>query len=284
MKELTIEVTNNCANHCRHCSSCALYEWDLQGADDERSENEQIYELTKPEVITALEKNPDCEKIRFSGGEPFMHPLLLELLREARNRKRYVEVLTSGVHHNEGALSVALLQCAKPFLDNINLSLYGDAEIHNEVTGNYESYECLDETVNRIIEQQIPFSFIFVAMQTSGEGLEEVFSYASQKRLLANYCSPSVSLFRFIGQGNGVCHKDFVLSRKELDEIRVHAEEFSKKYGIEAKFGCSFSERGCRFEEGKKVLTYRGKYIACSSLKDFEGEAMPGSFPCRERW
>ena len=121
-------------------------------------------------------------------------------------------------------------------------------------------------------------------MQTSKKGLEEVFDYVAKRKDSLDYCNPSINLFRFIQQGEGICHRDFVLTRKELDQIKLEAEKFSRQYNVETKFGCSFSEQGCRVGIGKEVLTYRGEYIACSSLKDHEGEIKPGSFPCRERW
>lgn len=284
MKELTIEITNNCANGCVHCSSRAFYEHNEPEVDEETRQYKKVYKLRKPEVIKVLEENPDFDKVRFSGGEPFMHPLILEFLREAKKRGKFVNVLTSGVFHWAEGIHPGLILASKPFVDSITLSLFGNEWNHAKVTGNSESYRCLDETVSQIIEARIPFSFNYVALQHYLDGLDEVFEYASRKR--TDYCKPSIGILRFVRQGNASNRDYLSLSEEQIDRVKQIALKFSKKYDVEVGFGCSFAKTACRAGAEKRVYTYRGKYIGCSALKDSDGKRNISSneFACAERW
>ena len=284
MKELTIEVTNNCANKCIHCSSCALFECDLQGLDEERGKSEQIFKLTKPEIIKILDENPGFDKVRFSGGEPFMHPILLELLKEAKRRGKYVEVLTSGNFYNRSE-PLALISTARIFLDKIGISLYGGRKIHDTITRTEGSFDCLDETINRILAERIYFAFNFTAMSKNKDFLEEAFIYAQSKK--SNYCNPGINFSRLINQGFASGERSLFLSEEQIDEIVVLSQKFSKQYDVPISFGCSFAKTSCCAGSGKRVFTYERKYFDCSSLKDANKD--PSNlflykFLCQERW
>ncbi|VVB80536.1 Coenzyme PQQ synthesis protein E [uncultured archaeon] len=277
MAELTIEVTNNCGNRCVHCSSCALFEWDLQGADDERSSSEQIYLLTLPEVKQVLDENSQFEMVRFSGGEPFMHPLILEFLREAKIRGKQTEVLSSGVYYRERHIPSILSLCGRQFVDRIGFSLYGNSKVHAQVTRNDQAFEEFDETVNEVLENKIPFNFNFVCMSPTKDYLEETFQYVASKQ--NSFCNPSINFLRLVRQGN--CRDDLALSREEIDKLIGEAKTFSAKYSVPVNFGCSLEESFCRAGKGKRVFTYRKEYLDCSALKYSSGGS---KFRCSERW
>jgi len=284
MKELTIEITNNCANKCVHCPSCALLEWDLQGLDEERGESEQIFELTKPEVIRVLDENPVFDKIRFSGGEPFMHPLLLEFLREAKKRRKYVEVLTSGNFYFREQ-PFALINSSREFVDRINISLYGNREVHDNITRNEGSFDCLDATVDRILGEKINFSFNFVAMSKNKDALEDVFRYVCSKK--NDYCNPGINILRIINQGFALGEKYLFLLEAQVSAVAVLSKELSRKYNVPVSLGCSFAETFCNAGNNKRIFTYNREYFDCSALKGerVNSREIGGSnFLCQERW
>jgi MoaA/NifB/PqqE/SkfB family radical SAM enzyme len=261
-----------------------LFEWDLHGLDEERGKSEQIFQLFKPDIIKTLDENPDFKKVRFSGGEPFMHPLLLEFLREAKRRGKYTEVLTSGNFYNKSE-PLALISASKKFVDKIGISLYGGREIQGAITRNEESFDCLDETVNKILAEKINFSFNFVAMSKNKDSLEEVFRYVHSKK--NNYCNPGINILRIINQGFALGEDSLFLLESQINEIAFLSKEFSKQYKVPVSLGCSFARTSCNAGKGKRVFTYNREYFDCSALKDIEvdsGKITENRLLCQERW
>ena len=61
LKEITIEITQQCPNYCIHCSSMSSL------SKNHMMPLEKVKELIDDVDILG------CEQISFSGGEPFLH-------------------------------------------------------------------------------------------------------------------------------------------------------------------------------------------------------------------
>lgn len=82
MKELTLEITGKCDISCPWCSS------------DAKPDGEHV---SRGEVELLLEKyRGECDVVRFSGGEPTLHPDLVFLCSVAKHLGYYVVLLTNG--------------------------------------------------------------------------------------------------------------------------------------------------------------------------------------------
>lgn len=70
IKDVSIEITQKCLNHCIHCSSCSSEECTMMLQLD-----------TLRRVIKGLQRL-EVERVCLSGGEPFCILILLKLLKE----------------------------------------------------------------------------------------------------------------------------------------------------------------------------------------------------------
>ena len=68
LHEISIEITQQCPNNCIHCSSYSLWE----------QVRTMPYELVCSVIADAVELG--ARKICISGGEPFLHPQLAEIV------------------------------------------------------------------------------------------------------------------------------------------------------------------------------------------------------------
>ena len=68
IKDVSIEITQKCVNHCIHCSSCSTEECTMMLQLD-----------TLRRVIQGLHRLK-VERVCLSGGEPFLHPETVLLL------------------------------------------------------------------------------------------------------------------------------------------------------------------------------------------------------------
>lgn len=85
MKQITLEIIQKCSNKCLHCSSLASPNCTL------RMETEKA-----KEVIDGAVKL-HTEILSISGGEPFLHPRLREIVGYAKGKGLAVYVYTCGV-------------------------------------------------------------------------------------------------------------------------------------------------------------------------------------------
>lgn len=157
--DLAFNVTRKC-NKC--CDYCYL---NLTGNDLSLDKIKEIIEVSNPETVT------------LTGGEPLLHPNIIEILSFLSQRGNHIHLLSNGILLNEGYLAVLNEANAELFItynepnkrisENLQLSNRKGIEIniHHVLTEN--SVELLDE-----ICQNLSFakSLIFLYPTDFGKG------------------------------------------------------------------------------------------------------------------
>ena len=90
VKDLCFEIIQTCPNNCRFCSSCAGMDKDTM-----------IDYETFISVINHFMKIGGIQEISFSGGEPFLHPNLFDMIKYCKDLGIRVVLFTSGVRRNK---------------------------------------------------------------------------------------------------------------------------------------------------------------------------------------
>jgi len=86
MKELTLEITNKCYQQCPWCSS---------------DSSPKGFLTPRERILEILDScRPECDVVRFSGGEPTLHPGLPDFLFYAKRLEYQVVLLTNGLEMN----------------------------------------------------------------------------------------------------------------------------------------------------------------------------------------
>ncbi len=262
MKDLTIEITERCSLNCLHCST--------------NSSPIKSNFLREKQLLKYLQEFQEFNHLRFSGGEPFEHPLIADLAKKVKQENKELEILTSGVFY-ESPIPNSLLEDIKPSVDRIIFSIYGSEKIHNNIT-RHNSFSYLDESVERTIKQKIPIYFQTIAMKSNQQEIENIIEYINNKKSKTDYCNIGLHILRFIKQGRAT-QADEALTRQKLDKLILDATELSEKSKVRVSFGCSLKEENC--VQGKAVITTRGEKTTCSALK-YGSEQKP--YACKERW
>lgn len=89
VRDLCFEIIQTCPNNCLFCSSCA-------GIDKNKMIDFDIFKRT----IDHLMDLGGIEEISLSGGEPFLHPNLFDMIMYCKNKGIRVVLFTSGVKRN----------------------------------------------------------------------------------------------------------------------------------------------------------------------------------------
>ena len=89
LREVSIEIIRKCPNQCIYCSSLS---------DDTCSE---MIEYSKFVSIAEAAMELGVNTICLSGGEPFMHPEIINMIKAANSLGLYSFIYTSGIMADE---------------------------------------------------------------------------------------------------------------------------------------------------------------------------------------
>lgn len=261
MKELTYEITNMCSLKCLHCST-------------EADEHGDIF-VTPEEVKETLKRYPDFPLVRLSGGEPFEHPKLVEIVRII---ERQLKILSNGIKDKQ-PVPYETMEVVAPYIDEIIFSYYGMCgHDYNVEPIEYPRpyWEMLMETVKDTKKAQIPFSFETVVMW--GVDLLDI---AMQLDFIAKGKPLNWHLLRFVKQGRGKTNEEKAIPDDYAAYIPTMVKGFRQEFrNLNITYSNSFERNACDCGSEKAVVTCYGEHIPCSALKY---SSRTGKFACSDR-
>lgn len=130
VRNLTIAVTHACNLRCRMCYF-----------HEELSKPYQLPLSLYKKTVDELSHTKTC--VILSGGEPFMHPDLLEMVAYAKKQRLPVQIFTNGVL----VVPEKADELIRIGLDYIDFTLLGNEKSHNEVAGSPMAYNKLVSNV-----------------------------------------------------------------------------------------------------------------------------------------
>ncbi|HOJ85437.1 MAG TPA: radical SAM protein [Elusimicrobiales bacterium] len=137
-KKIDIKITFNCNNKCDFCA---------QG-----SKRTFIERKTRAEIIKALKDGikSQANSVVFTGGEPTLHPDLIDLIKEAKRLKyEYIQIQTNGRTLSDMDF---LKKIKSAGANEISPALHGSKpEIHDKLTNADNSF---NETIKGIINSK----------------------------------------------------------------------------------------------------------------------------------
>ncbi len=144
-----LRVTNLCNLRCKMCGQwgdTGIYRADgfSASATDGEKERDRIRELIGARRQLALsdyvrlldELAPHQPVISLYGGEPFLYPDILPLVREVKKRGLLLTVIT-----NSGRLEQHARDLVEAGIDVVAVSIDGPPDVHNRIRGKPDSYQ-----------------------------------------------------------------------------------------------------------------------------------------------
>ena len=195
-----IEITARCNLRCSFC----LFARRFDSASNDAGTRE---ELSTDELRSVIDQIPRLTLITFTGGEPFMRQDLVELVEHARRRHRCHIITNATLIGEDTAVRLVELAPRRPFgpgLMFIGVSLHGDRETHDRVTGRAGSFDQAVATIRTIQEKKASAGARFPRFH-----ITSVISAATVERLPAIVATAAEL-------GVGICN--FPLEDRKLDE------------------------------------------------------------------
>ena len=197
---LEIELTGRCSMGCKHCYGDFPFTKDLPAAKVK-------------DVIDQSHEDFDC--LIFSGGEPFLHPDLIELVHDADRKGFSVHITTSGFGVTK--------QKIKSLPDNAVLvfGIDGIGEVHDRYREKPGAYAHLLEIMAYC--QDRPKEIITTLWRGSLGQLEEIISMAEK-------CGAALHLNAVIPMGRARNHPEILLTREGNESVYQFLKERKKKF------------------------------------------------------
>jgi MoaA/NifB/PqqE/SkfB family radical SAM enzyme len=144
-----LRVTNLCNLRCKMCGQwgdTGIYRADgfSASATDGEKERQRIRELigakrqlSLPDYVRLLDEiGPAQPIISLFGGEPFLYPEIMSLIREVKARGLTCTIITNGWRLEEHARELVEVG-----MDSIAVSIDGPPEVHNRIRGKADSFD-----------------------------------------------------------------------------------------------------------------------------------------------
>lgn len=197
--QIVWNITKACNFKCIHC-----YENAGKKADDE---------LTTDEIIEGIDKlsKLGVASIAFSGGEPTVHPGIIDLIKHASEDGMYVSMATNG-------FKTAKIERAKEFADAglefVQISLDGlNPETHDKFRGVPNSWNRAVQSIKNFLELGV---FVEVSTTVTQENYDEIPRMIDFMRELG---VEWFMLYNFIPTGSGSEVRELDLTPKQRNEI-----------------------------------------------------------------
>lgn len=257
MRQISIEIIHKCPNKCLHCSSYSDINCTL------KIETEKVKQM----IDSAL--NLKTEILSISGGEPFLHAGLLEIVRYAKQKGITTYVYTSGVVLNDvgeaESLNMDLLsELDKLSVDKIIFDLPAINEsVYDRFMGTKGYQKFVLESISRVQKLGIFTEIHFVPTKINVGEVDSILKFAEKAGI------NKVSFLGLVPHGRATQNKqELVLEKKENDKLKTKLEEISsKKIRIGIPLQLNNEEYCCYAGRNKLCIRYDGKVFGCEAFK-----------------
>ncbi|MBE6694275.1 MAG: radical SAM protein [Ruminococcaceae bacterium] len=227
LKSIYIEITNKCNLFCKHCYNDSKYN---NNTFLSYSTLENIYK-------SFFEEKPN--QIAISGGEPLLHPEILNIFSLALRYKVQTQIVTNGVLLDRYVEDII----SNPYL-TVQISIDGVGESHNLLRSSH-IFDHVNSNIDKL-RKKVPLSINTSLNKYNLFEIENIVKYAIDKGAKTIAFSP----LNF--QGRATQHQDIQVSNHELrnaiDLITKLSTEYQNHINIKPikinYSSCPFSSLG----------------------------------------
>lgn len=260
LNEITIEITQQCHNQCVHCSSLSC------PAKTTRLPLQTVMEVVDDAVSLG------CETVSLSGGEPFLHPELPQIVNHIAKHNIQCNIYTSGICYVEGepkSVPVVILETLKGKVGKYIVNVESSEEAtYDKIMGtSFHGFEMMKRFISDAVAMGEVVEAHFVPMKLNFRQIPSVVKMCNQLGVT------KVSFLRFVAQGRGLEHvKKLLLDDHEMSEAHRLMRECAEKNADGIRLGIPFSEckgkTSCLTGTIKLDVRYDGNVYPCEAFKN----------------
>jgi MoaA/NifB/PqqE/SkfB family radical SAM enzyme len=259
VENLYLEVTRRCNELCLHCYI----------PQNQRTIGEFI-SLEDAKNYINQAKDLGIWELTITGGEPFLHPEINEILKYAREKDVIIAILS-----NLTVLNDTHIETLKEiYPSHIQVSLYSlKPEIHDSITGVTGSHKRTIESIEKCYKNDIPLQVNCPIIEVNKNDFQDVLDWVRAKGIKANADFNIMAQTDF--ELNNMVHtlsfeNAKVVYKKMLQDDTALIEEYRNMYKNTETFIPEPSKHVCGACYNTLYISAKGKVYPCANWQSFE--------------
>lgn len=260
LKEISIEIIRKCPNLCLHCSSMA------------HKQCEEILPYDKFKEVVSDAAKLGAKIICLSGGEPFLHDSIVNMVKYIKKQGLECYIYTSGIvldeFENPTSLSKNVLSEISEYVTKLIFNIEAGTEhTYDKIMGTKNCFSKMQQSVICAVEVGIHTEAHFVPMNINVEEIDKVVT------LCKNLHICKLSFLRLVLHGRAKQNKEELeLSEKKYLELKKHLQNIREQVDMEIRVGVPLlfdtSCYKCEAAKGKLNIKYDGYVFPCEVFKN----------------
>ena len=258
VRDVSVEIIKKCPNKCIYCST---------GSDID-STVLLTYEKVK-DIVDDLEKM-GIEHICLSGGEPFLHSNIIDIVKYIREKNIRVDIYSSGVVYDEkqqiSSLEKDLLKQLHNFgLKRIMFNMQAlDEDVYDNIMNTKGNYKFLLQSIKNTQEAGIETEIHFVPMKINYEQINKMIQFVEKEKI------DQISFLRLIAHGRAKENvKELLLSEQENNDLKkklIYLQNQHPFIRVGIPLGLNDSSK-CNAGKTKLYIKFDGSVLGCEAFK-----------------
>lgn len=260
LKEISIEIIRRCPNNCLHCSSNS-------GRDCE-----DIIHINKFMNVVNDAMELGLQTVCFSGGEPFLHPDILNMIDYVHKKGLHSYIYTSGIIVDDNGNRITLPEKMLFEISGKVTKLIFNIEASNPCTynlimGTTNCFDLMKQSVINAVKCGIITEAHFVPMKLNVNEVELVISLCEELGI------SKISFLRLVLHGRAFDNESRIaLNTEEINSLKTKLNQIKKTNGFNIRVGVPLSEdenkHSCEAAKGKLNIKYDGYVYPCEVFKN----------------
>lgn len=260
LSEISIEILQRCPNRCIYCSSHS----------NPQATHLIPFEIIKNVIVDA--KNLGCKTVCLSGGEPFLHPQILDIISYIAKQQLTCYVYTSGIYMKDevySSLPNEYIEAIRGMVDKVIFNVEADSSaLYDLIMGTaVGGFDMMKKSINDCVSSGLVVETHVVPMQVNFKHLKSIFEMCYQLGV------SKVSILRLVLQGRALENLSLVeFSGEDSREVTKLIKALNEAYKGKVRIGLPYSDSNCRIyckaATDKINVRYDGNVYPCEVFKD----------------
>lgn len=260
LSEISIEILQRCPNRCIYCSSHS---------------NPQATHIIPFEIIKNIiddAKSLGCKTVCLSGGEPFLHPQILDIISYIAKLQLICYVYTSGIYMKDevySSLPNEYIEAIRGMVDKVIFNVEADSStLYDQIMGtDVGGFDMMKKSIDDCVSSGLIVETHVVPMQVNFKHLKSIFEMCYQLGV------SKVSILRLVLQGRALENLSLVkLTGENNREVTKLIKALKEAYKGKVRIGLPYSDSNCRIyckaATDKINVRYDGNVYPCEVFKD----------------
>lgn len=260
LSEISIEILQRCPNRCIYCSSHS---------------NPQATHIIPFEIIKNViddAKSLGCKTVCLSGGEPFLHPQILDIISYIAKQQLICYVYTSGIFMKDevySSLPNEYIEAIRGMVDKVIFNVEADfSALYDQIMGtDVGGFDMMKKSINDCVSSGLVVETHVVPMQVNFKHLKSIFEMCYQLGV------SKVSILRLVLQGRALENLSLVkFTGEDSREVTKLIKALKEAYKGKVRIGLPYSDSNCRIyckaASDKINVRYDGNVYPCEVFKD----------------